>query len=109
RRRLRHRPPRRGPAVVADHAAARRRTPSRGAPMTVLLRGSALTRAYGPTPALRGVDIEIGEGEIVAVTGPSGCGKSTLLHCLAGILRVDSGTVTYSDQDLAQLSEAARA
>ncbi|MFI7602879.1 ABC transporter ATP-binding protein [Actinoplanes sp. NPDC049681] len=76
--------------------------------MNALLRGSALHRAYGPTPALRGVDIEIGEGEIVAVTGPSGCGKSTLLHCLAGILRVDSGEVHYRDQDIAQWTEGAR-
>jgi len=76
--------------------------------MTVLLRGDDLHRSYGPTPALRGVDIEIGEGEIVAVTGPSGCGKSTLLHCLAGILRVDSGHVRYRDQDIGLWSEAAR-
>ena len=76
--------------------------------MTTLLRGTALTRSYGPTPALRGVDIEVGEGEIVAVTGPSGCGKSTLLHCLAGILPVDSGQVFYRDQELGQWSEAAR-
>jgi len=76
--------------------------------MTVLLRGDDLHRSYGPTPALRGVDIEIGEGEIVAVTGPSGCGKSTLLHCLAGILRVDSGQVRYRDQDIGLWSEAAR-
>ncbi len=76
--------------------------------MTALLRGAGLTRSYGPTPALRGVDIEIGAGEIVAVTGPSGCGKSTLLHCLAGILRVDAGQVFYRDQDLGSWSEAAR-
>lgn len=76
--------------------------------MTALLRGAGLTRSYGPTPALRGVDIEIGTGEIVAVTGPSGCGKSTLLHCLAGILRVDAGQVFYRDQDLGSWSEAAR-
>jgi putative ABC transport system ATP-binding protein len=76
--------------------------------MTALLRGSALVRWYGPTPALRGVDIEVGEGEIVAVTGPSGCGKSTLLHCLSAILRVDSGQVFYRDQDLGDWSEAAR-
>jgi putative ABC transport system ATP-binding protein len=76
--------------------------------MTTLLRGTAITRSYGPTPALRGVDIEIAEGEIVAVTGPSGCGKSTLLHCLAGILPVDSGQVFYRDQELGQWSEAAR-
>jgi putative ABC transport system ATP-binding protein len=76
--------------------------------MTALLRATRLTRAYGPTPALRGVDIDVAEGEIVAVTGPSGCGKSTLLHCLAGILRADSGSVLYRDQDLGLWSEADR-
>jgi len=76
--------------------------------MNALLSATGITKTYGRTPALAGVDIEIGEGEIVAVTGPSGCGKSTLLHCLAGILRVDSGTVSYRDQDLGLWSEAAR-
>ncbi|WP_067494433.1 ABC transporter ATP-binding protein [Actinoplanes sp. TFC3] len=76
--------------------------------MTALLQGAALHRRYGRTPALRGVDMEVAEGEIVAVTGPSGCGKSTLLHCLAGLLKVDSGGVSYRGQDLGSLSEAAR-
>jgi putative ABC transport system ATP-binding protein len=76
--------------------------------MSTLLSGTGLTRSYGVTPALRGVDIEVAEGEIVAVTGPSGCGKSTLLHCLAGILRPDAGTVTYREQDIGLWSEAAR-
>jgi putative ABC transport system ATP-binding protein len=76
--------------------------------VSALLSGTGLTRSYGVTPALRGVDITVAEGEIIAVTGPSGCGKSTLLHCLAGILRVDAGTVTYRDQDLGLWSEAAR-
>jgi putative ABC transport system ATP-binding protein len=76
--------------------------------MSALLSGTGITRSYGVTPALRGADIEVAEGEIVAVTGPSGCGKSTLLHCLAGILRPDAGTVTYRDQDLGLWSEAAR-
>ena len=76
--------------------------------MSVLLSGTGVAKSYGATPALRGVDIEIGEGEVVAVTGPSGCGKSTLLHCLAGILRIDGGTVTYREQDLGLWSEAAR-
>jgi putative ABC transport system ATP-binding protein len=76
--------------------------------MTALLRAVGLTRSYGPTPALRGIDIEVGEGEIVAVTGPSGCGKSTLLHCLAGILRPDSGQVLFRDDELGSWSEAAR-
>jgi putative ABC transport system ATP-binding protein len=76
--------------------------------MTALIQGTGLQRSYGPTPALRGIDIEVGEGEIVAVTGPSGCGKSTLLHCLAGILRVDAGEVRYRDQDLGLWNEADR-
>jgi len=76
--------------------------------VNALLSGTGITRNYGSTPALRGVDVEVGEGEIVAVTGPSGCGKSTLLHCLAGILRADAGSVRYRDQDLGILSEAVR-
>ena len=76
--------------------------------MNALLSGAGITRRYGATPALRGVDVEVGAGEIVAVTGPSGCGKSTLMHCLAGILRADAGTVTYRDQDIGLWSEAAR-
>ena len=74
----------------------------------VLLSGHQLTKAYGWTPALRDVSIEVSAGEILAVTGPSGCGKSTLLLCLAGILRVDSGTVRYRDQDLSLLTETQR-
>jgi putative ABC transport system ATP-binding protein len=73
-----------------------------------LLTGTGIVKSYGPTPALRDVDITVGEGEIVAVTGPSGCGKSTLLHCLSGILRVDRGTVAYRDQDLVLWSDSAR-
>jgi putative ABC transport system ATP-binding protein len=73
-----------------------------------LLTGTGITKSYGPTPALRGVDITVGDGEIVAVTGPSGCGKSTLLHCLSGILRADQGTVAYRDQDLGLRSDSAR-
>ncbi|GIE98156.1 ABC transporter ATP-binding protein [Paractinoplanes rishiriensis] len=76
--------------------------------MSALLAAAAITRSYGNTPALRGVDFALAEGEIVAVTGPSGCGKSTLLHCLAGILRADAGTITYRDQDIGLWSEAAR-
>jgi putative ABC transport system ATP-binding protein len=76
--------------------------------MTPVLHGTGLTRSYGATPALRGVDITVGEGEIVAITGPSGCGKSTLLHCLSGIMPVDQGRVLFRGEDIAGWSEARR-
>jgi putative ABC transport system ATP-binding protein len=73
-----------------------------------ILRGRALAKSYGPTTALRGVDIDVAAGEIVAVMGPSGSGKSTLLHCLAGILVPDNGEVWFAGRRLDALSEAER-
>ncbi|MEU6072231.1 ABC transporter ATP-binding protein [Micromonospora sp. NPDC047074] len=72
------------------------------------LQARGVVKAYGRTPALRGVTLDVAEGEIVAVTGPSGCGKSTLLHCLAGILRPDAGEVTWHGHRIDTWSEAAR-
>jgi putative ABC transport system ATP-binding protein len=71
-----------------------------------LLTGHSLLKAHGPTPALRGASVELRAGEILAVTGASGSGKSTLLHCLAGIVRPDSGTVEYAGERLDTLPEA---
>jgi putative ABC transport system ATP-binding protein len=76
--------------------------------VTAILTARDLVKSYGLTPALRGVSVDVREGEILAVTGPSGCGKSTLLHCLAGILRPDSGEVSYRDERLDGWSEAQR-
>ncbi|MEU0076752.1 ABC transporter ATP-binding protein [Micromonospora tulbaghiae] len=72
------------------------------------LQARGVVRAYGHTPALRGVTLDVAEGEILAVTGPSGCGKSTLLHCLAGLLRPDAGQVTWRGERIDTWSEAAR-
>ncbi|MFI7433357.1 ATP-binding cassette domain-containing protein [Micromonospora haikouensis] len=72
------------------------------------LQARGVVKAYGPTPALRGITLDVAEGEIVAVTGPSGCGKSTLLHCLAGILRPDAGQVFWRGERIDTWSEAAR-
>ena len=77
--------------------------------MTSVVYGRGLVRSYGQTRALRGVTVDVAEGEILAVTGPSGCGKSTLLHCLAGILRPDAGEVVYRDHRIDTWSEARRA
>jgi putative ABC transport system ATP-binding protein len=73
-----------------------------------ILSARAVTRSFGTTEALRGVDLDISAGEVLAIMGPSGSGKSTLLHCLAGILRPDEGEVWFDGTRLDALSERAR-
>ncbi len=67
-----------------------------------------LFRSFGRTPALRGADVAVDNGEILAVMGPSGSGKSTLLHCLAGIFKPDQGEVWFDGRRIDDLSEGAR-
>ena len=56
---------------------------------------------------LRDLDLEVAQGEMVAVVGASGVGKSTLLHALGGLDRVDGGCIRISDRDLGEMSDAA--
>ena len=58
--------------------------------------------------ALRGVDVAVSAGEMVAVMGPSGCGKTTLLNCLSGLDEVDSGSIRIGGVDLAEMSDNAK-
>jgi putative ABC transport system ATP-binding protein len=64
--------------------------------------------SFGPTPALRGANVSVHAGEILAVMGPSGSGKSTLLHCLAGILVPDSGEIHFAGRRLDAMRENER-
>ncbi|MFD8339824.1 ABC transporter ATP-binding protein [Streptomyces solisilvae] len=77
-------------------------------PAGSLLIATSLHKTYGHTPALDGADFSIHPGEVVAVMGPSGSGKSTLLHCLAGIVRPDSGSVHYNGRQLTAMSDTER-
>jgi len=58
--------------------------------------------------ALRGVDLTIYRGEMVAIMGPSGCGKTTLLNCLSGLDVVDSGQIMIEGVNLATMSDNAK-
>jgi putative ABC transport system ATP-binding protein len=57
--------------------------------------------------ALRGVDVTVAKGEVLAIVGPSGSGKTTLLNCLSGLDRVDGGRIEVCGEQIAGLSQAA--
>ena len=71
----------------------------------VLLEARAIHKSFGRTQALRGASFSVDAGEVVAITGPSGSGKSTLMLSAAGVLRPESGSVTYDGSILDDLSE----
>jgi multiple sugar transport system ATP-binding protein len=59
---------------------------------------TALHKRFGPVHAVRGVDLEIPDGEFTVLVGPSGCGKSTLLRTIAGLEEVDDGDIEIGDE-----------
>lgn len=59
---------------------------------------------YGAIHALKGIDLELGEGEIVAVIGSNGAGKTTLLQSVLGLVKPGGGTVTFEGKDITNLS-----
>lgn len=67
-----------------------------------------LVKWYGAQPALRGVDLCVGEGEILALFGPNGAGKSTLLRILAGLVRPTAGSVRVAGFEVGKQSDGVR-
>jgi branched-chain amino acid transport system ATP-binding protein len=65
-----------------------------------LLEVSALVVRYGAVTAVRGVDLEVAEGEIVSIVGPNGAGKTSLLSAIAGIVPPAAGTVAFAGEAL---------
>lgn len=80
---------------------------SRGASGVISARGLCKRFHVGESviEVLRGADLDVAQGEIVAIVGPSGVGKSTLLHLLGGLDRPDSGSVTIASTALLDLND----
>ena len=80
--------------------------------MRTILQAENLVKVYRigkvDVPALRGVSLEVQEGEFLAIMGPSGCGKSTMLHLLGGLLTPTSGRIIIDDEDITEASDAKR-
>ncbi|MDQ4082306.1 MAG: ABC transporter ATP-binding protein [Actinomycetota bacterium] len=76
---------------------------------TSVVRAVDVTRRYGAgetaVDALRGVSLDVRQGQLVAVMGPSGSGKSTLMHIMAGLDRPTSGDVSIADTSIARLGD----
>lgn len=65
-----------------------------------MLKAEGLRKSYGALPVLKGVNIEIQKGEVVAIVGASGAGKSTLLHILGSLDTPDEGVLRINGTDL---------
>jgi lipoprotein-releasing system ATP-binding protein len=70
-----------------------------------LLMAKGITRTYGSLKVLKGIDLSIQPGEIVAIVGASGAGKSTLLHIIGTLDRPNSGQVFIQDTDISGLND----
>jgi branched-chain amino acid transport system ATP-binding protein len=68
-----------------------------------MLRIENLKAFYDNIPALKGVSIEVSEGEVVSIIGANGAGKSTLLKSISGLMKTKEGGILYKDQDISAL------
>src|SRR5260221_5654923 len=72
------------------------------------LRLSSISKRFGQTIALDGIDLTIAAGELFFLLGPSGCGKSTLLRLIAGLHDPDGGRIWFDDREVTRLGTEKR-
>ncbi len=72
------------------------------------LKITDVRKAYGETPVIHGVNLEINDGEFVVFVGPSGCGKSTLLRMIAGLEDITSGEIAIGDKRVNEIAPSKR-
>jgi phospholipid/cholesterol/gamma-HCH transport system ATP-binding protein len=70
-----------------------------------VIKVSGVTKSFGSNKVLRGVDLEIFDGETLTIIGGSGCGKSVLLKHIIGLIKPDAGTVSVDNENLTNLNE----
>lgn len=70
-----------------------------------MIRLEGITKSFGNLQVLKGISIDINDGEIVSITGPSGAGKTTLLQIMGSLDKPDSGKVLYGQTDLSSLKD----
>src|SRR5260370_14493563 len=84
-------------------------TSPRGGEVKIIIDAKGVWKRYDAgkhkIEALRGLDLVVRRGEVVAIMGPSGCGKTTLLNCLSGLDVIDEGTIKIAGRDLKDLTD----
>jgi ABC-type lipoprotein export system ATPase subunit len=92
--------------------ASQKMAQDEGADRAIMVEARGVEKAYAAggmrVHALRGVDLSIPRGEIVAIMGPSGCGKTTLLNCLSGLDEFDEGEVFVGGKSISGMSDRKR-
>ena len=81
-------------------------------PADLIIHAKDVVKTYNTgklvVPALRGVDLSVQRGEMVAIMGPSGCGKTTLLNTFSGLDEIDSGLIEIDGHDLVKMDDRSR-
>jgi branched-chain amino acid transport system ATP-binding protein len=76
--------------------------------MSVLLEVAGLTSHYGRIQALKGIDLSVRQGELLALVGANGAGKTTLLRTLSGVQPASGGTIRFGGEDITRVKAARR-